>query len=328
LLKAGLIFMVVSMVSGSRMGRGDARKEGLPFVSVVIPNYNGEKLLPSCLRSIRKNDYPKERYEVLVMDNNSTDGSVGIVRKDFPWATAVRLEMNFGNTDSINRAVELAKGDCIVVLDNDTEVDRMWLSELVRVASSDQSIGICGSRLFNLNIQRYVGEGTLTLTGIPDVEIKHRKTKECFFVSGCSLLIKREVLSRLEFFFDPTFFAYFEDVDLCWRAKLLGYKTFFVYESVVLHKKAQTASKWGNKMKFYHYRNKIRSFKKNLRFPLFQTLAPILALNVIFAMATLMIRGGWEYGVTPLLYFFEPVKMTRGIDKVPLKKQIGMFFGY
>jgi GT2 family glycosyltransferase len=324
-----LISMAASMASAGNRSRGRQNGASLrPFVSVVIPNYNGEKLLPACLGSILGNDYPKDRYEVIVMDNNSSDGSVGLVGEDFPWAKVIMLKQNFGNTDSINRAVREARGEYIVVLDNDTEVDRKWLSELVKVANSRNDIGICGSRLFNMNIQRYVGEGTLTMTGIPDVEIKHKRTKECFFVSGCSLLIKKEVVSKLEFLFDPTFFAYFEDVDLCWRAKLRGYKTFFVYDSVVLHKKAQTASKWGNRMKFYHYRNKIRSFKKNLRFPLFHALSPILALNVIATMGILILKGGWEYGMTPLSFFFESVRMTKGIEKVPLKRQLGVFFGY
>lgn len=324
-----MISMAVSTRSRSkprRLSQGALKRERLPFVSVVIPNYNGERLLPDCLKAIRRNNYPRDKYEVVVLDNNSTDKSRELVRRDFPWARVLALKENYGNTDSVNRGVKASRGEYIVVLDNDTEVYRDWLSELVKVAMSDDLIGICGSRLFNMNIQRYVGEGKLTMLGVPDVEIKHPWKTECFFVSGCSLLIKREVLGKLEFFFDPTFFAYFEDVDLCWRAKLLGYKTYFVPSSVVYHKKAQTASKWGNKMKYFHYRNKIRAFKKNMRFPLFQAFSPILAANVIVSMVGLMAGGGWQYGLYPLSHIFEEVKMTRGLDRVKLKDQLKVFF--
>jgi len=302
------------------------RDKHLPFCSIVIANYNGKKVLSDCLRSIKNADYPKNRLEVIVADNNSTDGSVEFIKKNFKWVKVLKLEKNYGNTESVNRAVKKTKGDYIINLDNDTEVSKEWLIELVGVAKSDKNIGICGSKIFNQNPGIFVGEGSMSIFGVPETRVRDNELKERFFVSGCSMLVKKEVIRKLEYFFDPNYFAYFEDTDLCWRTRLLGYKVVFVPSSLVLHKKGITASKFGNLIKLYHYRNKILSFKKNTRLPLTQLLMMPVFVNTFFMMMYLSLKTDWEYGINVLKQIFSPFTKTKNIEKVSLKKQLKLFF--
>jgi GT2 family glycosyltransferase len=322
--------MVVSIMSPTS-SRASESKGRMPFCSIVIPNFNGEEILGECLSSIRMNDYPKDRYEVIVVDNASTDGSVDLMEKKFGWVRVLRLDKNYGNDESVNRGIAMAKGEYFVNLDNDTEVDRRWLSELVKVARKEMSIGVCGSKVFNQNIQTFVGQGTMNLFGMPEVRVRDSRQHDCFFVSGCSMLVKREVYERLGFFFDPDFFAYFEDVDLCWRARLAGYRVVFVPTSLVQHKKGVTAAKMnkkrkGSPMTFLHYRNKILSFKKNTRFPLTQILMVPMIANVAVMTAYWLVRTRGNMDKRALTYVFVRVEKNKELAKVTLKRQLGLFF--
>lgn len=277
----------------------------IPLCSIIVLNWNGKKHLNDCFKSLKKIDYPK--YEVIMADNGSTDGSVKFVKKKFPWVKVLKFDKNYGFAEGNNRAIKEAKGDYIIFLNNDTKVEKEWLWGLVFTANSS-NIGICGSKVIDGSLGM-IGRGSLNLLGIPDIRTKDDSESECFFVSGASLLIKRKVLRKLEYCFDPSYFAYFEDVDLCWRVRLLGYKVVYAPKSVAYHK-GSGASKT---MKFYHYRNKIWTFKKNLRFPLTQILmVPIAAITLVM------------YGIEPLKYMFSKMEKSSGLDRISLKEQLSI----
>lgn len=117
------------------------------FVSVIVVNYNGRKLLDECLRSLRKIDYPKHMYEVIMVDNNSSDDSVSFVHHNFPEVYLVRNEKNLGFVGGNRVGLTYANGEYIVLLNTDTKVDPRWLSELVRAAENPK-VGIVNSKLF------------------------------------------------------------------------------------------------------------------------------------------------------------------------------------
>jgi GT2 family glycosyltransferase len=304
---------------------------GFPFCSVIILNYNGKKYLESCFNSLKEVNYPKNKFEIIMVDNGSIDGSTNYVKQNFPWVKTLQLDKNYGFSEGNNRGLELAKGEYIVFLNNDTEVEKNWLMELVKVANSDKSIAICGSKIINFPDQKHktiAGEGYLTIFGVPKFLKDSRKTKNCFYVSGCSLLIKRSVLRELNYCFDSKYFAYFEDADICWRARLIGYKVAYVPTSVVNHKKAMTAALIGSILDFYHYRNKIWTFKKNLRAPLSQIILSFVATSTILIVFYWSIKGKWSYGLSVLRYLFSRIEKTSNIGKVPLKRQLKLFYTY
>ena len=111
----------------------------MPFVSIVIVNYNCSKnYLSTCLRSLEQINYPKESFEVLIVDNSSTDDSVDFIRKKFPWVRIYILDRNYGQMPAVNRGATIAKGEAILVLDADTRVTKNWIPELaIRVSESN-----------------------------------------------------------------------------------------------------------------------------------------------------------------------------------------------
>lgn len=214
----------------------------LPFVSVIVTNYNGRHFLDSCFRSLYKINYPRELYEVIMVDNGSTDGSVEFVEKSFPWVKIIRLDKNFGFTGGNNRGVKKAKGDFLVFLNNDTEVDENWLIELVKAATKLKNVGICGSKiLFMRRNVVHFENGYLTLVGggvFPSMGKKDCKEKTAPFPTACihgaSFLIKRDVFKEIGGF-DEDYFLYGDEADICLRTWLYGYSVLSVPTSIVYH---------------------------------------------------------------------------------------------
>lgn len=118
-----------------------------PFVSIIIVNYNGKHLLSDCLHSLTELDYPKDKYEVIVVDNNSNDDSAAFVHRNFPQFYLVRNQTNQGFVGGNNIGLHYANGEYIVLLNSDTTVDRTWLSEMVRAAYKP-NVGIVNSKLY------------------------------------------------------------------------------------------------------------------------------------------------------------------------------------
>ncbi len=308
-----------------------AKSSRLPFCSVIILNYNGKKFLKDCFIALKGVDYPKDRMEVIMVDNGSTDDSIRYVKRSFPWVKTLKLDQNYGFSKGNNSGLDVAKGDYIIFLNNDTAVEKDWLMELVKVAKSDKSIGICGSKIKNFSgkkLKTIAGEGYLSMLGVPKFVIGTEHAKSCFYVSGCSLLIKKPVLRKLEYCFDERYFAYFEDIDLCWRARLKGYKVVYVPTSVVNHKKAMTATMIGSIVDYYHYRNKIWTFKKNLRTPLMQMFLPFVAASTVFMVTYWQMKGKWKYGIDVLKHVFSKIEKSPGLDKVSLNDQLKLFYIY
>jgi hypothetical protein len=308
-------------------------QENTPLCSIVTLNYNGKAHLDDCFNSIRKLSYPKSRYEVIMVDNASTDGSADYVEKNFPEVRVLRLEKNYGNAEGANKGFEAAKGDCLVILDNDTKVDKEWLTELVKTAMKDEKTGICGSKVMDFrdpNIIQFAG-GYLDVLGSPfhrgageRDSGQYDREEEIFYAMGCSLLIKRQVLNKLKYFFDPTYFAYYEETDLCWRIKYLGYKVVFSPKSVLWHKGGATASKMGNLMIFYMYRNKIWTYKKNLSPPLRQLILALVSVRMFFTILYRMAGGKWEYGFKVFRNLFDKKESDVDMSKVSMWRQLRM----
>jgi len=280
-----------------------AKSSRLPFCSVIILNYNGKKFLKDCFIALKGVDYPKDRMEVIMVDNGSTDDSIRYVKRSFPWVKTLKLDQNYGFSKGNNSGLDVAKGDYIIFLNNDTAVEKDWLMELVKVAKSDKSIGICGSKIKNFSgkkLKTIAGEGYLSMLGVPKFVIGTEHAKSCFYVSGCSLLIKKPVLRKLEYCFDERYFAYFEDIDLCWRARLKGYKVVYVPTSVV----------------------------KNLRTPLMQMFLPFVAASTVFMVTYWQMKGKWKYGIDVLKHVFSKIEKSPGLDKVSLNDQLKLFYIY
>ena len=168
-----------------------------PLVYVIVVNYNGVKYLKTCLSSIEKQTY--QNYETIVVDNASTDNSEEWIRENFPKITLIQAGRNLGFAGGNNLAIKFAldqKADYVFLVNNDTELEMDLVEKLVKTAESDDSIGIVGPAVFDLKNKTSLQEMGMAIDrfGYP-LALKSFSDKDCvFFVSGCSMMIKSDLL--------------------------------------------------------------------------------------------------------------------------------------
>jgi len=262
----------------------------LPYVSIIVINYNGKHHLEKCLPSLRKLKYPSSRCQIIIVDNDSTDESVRFVEENFPDMHVTRLHKNYGWVGAANLIVKQAIGDNLAFLNNDITVDENWLIELVRVAESNGDIEICTSKKLVMDDPSALdgAGGAMNIIGQGwDREMLRRDVGQCEEIaevthpSGASFFMRRRAINCFGYVFDPDYFMYIDDLDLGWRTRLLGLKVVYVPKSVVFHKGGGSAS-CSPFTYYYFYRNMLVSFCKNLERSNLVKLFPLLLSNVVF----------------------------------------------
>lgn len=212
-------------------------------VSIIVLNYNAKEFLSACLASVLRADLTD--FEVIVVDNGSTDGSLPKAEKQFSDDRRIhflRSGENLGFSRGNNLGAKKADGELLVFLNPDTVVAPHWLEVLLGKFAGDETAGICQPLLLHMDKKTincsggqmdFFGFGTMRDFGRPVEEVK-LKEEEIFYASGAALAVRKEVFDRLGGF-DEEMFLYNEDLDFCWRAHLLGYRIFMVPASVVYH---------------------------------------------------------------------------------------------
>ncbi len=220
----------------------------------MVLNYNGRDHLDDCLGSLGALDVfvpgrpgqprdPRERDEVWLIDNASADASVKHVMENFPWVRLVESGVNLGFSRAYNRAAAMCDSEYLVLLNNDTRVAPGWLSGLHRTRAAHPEAKAVAGRIMSWDGKRidfagadtfFTGHAWQRGLGEP---LGERKFAEAPLLFGCggALMVDRETFIGIGGF-DPDYFSFFEDVDLGWRATLLGHATWFSPEAVVQHK--------------------------------------------------------------------------------------------
>lgn len=248
-----------------------------PKVSIIILNWNGQKYLEKFLPSVLATAY--KNLEVIVADNGSSDNSVLFLEKNFPEIRLVLFKENYGFARGYNEALKDIHADYYVLLNSDVEVKADWLDPAIRLLESDKLNAACQSKLLsynNKNLFEYAGGagGWLDRFGYPfakgrifDISEEdngqYDREEPIFWASGAAMVIRSSVFKELKGF-DEYFFAHQEEIDLCWRVQLAGYKVFSCPSSVVYHVGGGTLPK-GNTLKTYlNFRNNQIMLFKNL----------------------------------------------------------------
>ncbi len=260
--------------------------------SVIIPNYNGEELLKDCLNSLNNQSF--EEFEIILVDNNSIDNSLGFVSENYPQVKVIKLPRNFGFAKAINEGVKHSTAEYVVFLNNDTEVEKNWLKNLIQCVSSHPEVMSVNSKLLNFYHRKKIdGVGILInevgqarSIGWQEESSNYQQEQYIFGATGGAALFK-----RLDFIkagmFDGSYFMYFEEVDLAFRAQFLGYKSIFDPTAVVYHKHKATAKKSPQYIEYWQFRNMFQTIIKDYPISLllknFRWLKIILVyLNTIF----------------------------------------------
>ncbi len=227
-----------------------------PLVSIVIVNWKTPELLISCLDSIKKNDAGNKNFELLIVDNNSQDGSVELISKNHPDAFLLANDKNLGFSIACNQVIPKAKGKYVLLLNPDTLVENNAISKMAEFLDQRAECGAVGPKVLN-------PDGTLQLAcrrSFPSLEAaffrvtylsrlfpknktfaKYNLTHadpdeelEVDALSGSAMMVRKDIIDKIGLL-DEDIFMFGEDIDWCWRVKEAGYKVIYFPSSVVYH---------------------------------------------------------------------------------------------
>lgn len=268
-----------------------------PLMSIVIVNWNGMRYLKKCLDSLEKARYP--RREVIFVDNASTDGSVAFVRKQYPAIRIIQNKKNLGYAEGHEKAIQQAKGSLLLMLSTDTVLEPNVLTELAKGIYSKKNIGCVMPKLV-MDPDRHKIDSVGSFF-IPNGmtyhygreknpnDPKYNKEMYVYTAKGACLLFKTAVLEKVGLF-DPDFFAYFEETDLCHRVWLSGNKVLYWPHTAVYHEGGGASGRMvPSFIQFHSYKNRICAYLKNLS-----------VLNIIRVLPQLFVI----YQITSLVHVF------------------------
>ncbi len=273
-----------------------------PQVTIIIPNLNGRQHLAYCLPSLLEQRY--RDYEIVLVDNGSTDGSIEFTQRSFPGVKIIASKRNLGFAGANNLAIRATTSPYIVTLNNDTRVDRNWLDEMVRVAERDQNIGMIACKILYMAEPHLIDSAGLEIDLVGMARNRYNglanpaetEPYEVFCPAGAAALYKRAMLDEVGLF-DEAFFAYCEDMDLGWRARLMGWKCVYVPTAVVYHYHSATSGQGSQFKRYLLTRNRIWTVVKNYPSPQLWLYLPQL---IFYDLAAMIYRIWLEKNLSPV----------------------------
>lgn len=235
--------------------------------SIIIPNWNGARFLPTCLDALARQTYSP--LEVIVVDNASHDGSQALVTERYPGVKLIELPENRGFTGACNTGIQAARGEFVALLNNDTEVDAGWVAAVVDAFQRYPDIGIVASKMLLFEKRDHIHtagdyfttDGRAGNRGVwqPDTGQFDRE-EYVFSACGGSSVYRRAMLDKIGLLDDDFFFS-LEDIDLAWRAQLTGWRCLYTPRALVYHHLSATGG--GVTASYYDGRNLIFVLVKN-----------------------------------------------------------------
>lgn len=270
--------------------------------AVVILNYNGEEHLRRFLPSVIDGT---EGADIVVADNGSTDGSLALLDREFATVKKIVLDKNYGFAEGYNRALAQLDGyDCCVLLNSDVKTPKGWLTPLVQVLERDSSVAVVGPKILSVEEPtkfEYAGAagGFIDYLGYPfcrgrilsTTEVDRGQYDDCrevFWVSGAAFCVRREVYQSLGGLCGE-FFAHMEEIDLCWRMQLAGWKVVVEPRSAVYHLGGGTLQTNSPRKIFFNHRNNLAM--------LFRCATPMQRLVVALVRPALDLAAALSYAL-------------------------------
>ena len=254
----------------------EEESRNFPSVAIVILNYNTRDLLATYLPRVLSTDYP--RFEVIVADNGSHDGTVKMLMERFPEVRVIRFEQNYGFAGGYNHALQQIDAELYVLLNSDVQVTPGWLKPLVRQLEKDDAIAAVQPKIKDFHERskfEYAGGagGFIDYLGYPFCRGRIFSTTEkdqgqydtpmeVFWATGAALVIRSSLFHQVGGF-DPDHFAHLEEIDLCWRLKRAGYRIMAVPSSTVYHIGGGTLQYQSPYKTYLNFRNSMYTLFKN-----------------------------------------------------------------
>jgi len=290
-----------------------------PKVTAIILNWNGKADTVECLDSFEHVDYPN--YEVLLVDNASTDGSVELFKERYPGIKIIENPINLGyaegNNVGIRRAID-DRSDYIMILNNDTVVDPDFITELVAVAEEVPDVGFVGPKNYyyehggRKDIINFAGgifsiyRGTTYNIGINEIDRgQYNEIKESNYIPGSCVMVKRELIEKIGLI-NPEYFTYWEDTDWCVRVAKAGYRSVYVPKAKIWHKIGVQKGKKNIKAYYYFGRNIFLLVKKHANVP--QTIIFMLYYFSFKVWITTIVSLFYHQDISEAISFLKGVK--------------------
>jgi len=274
-------------------------RNSLPKVSIIIVNHNGLEHLKACLDSVLKTEYPN--FEIIFIDNKSTDNSVKFVEKSYPSIKIIRNNENLGFGAAANLGITSSSGKYIAFLNEDVEVDRNWLTPLVECMESNRNIAVCEGKMLHFFNRKFFDSangagrfidkfGNVFVRGGEEIDQgQYNKSVKTFY----ALTLFRRTIFQEVGLFDTKFFLYYEETDLCWRIRLKSFEIVYVPSSIIYHKGPKKGKTSSNRS--YHFtRNKLMMLIKNYSLKSLICVFPILLFDLVLGFAVFFIGGDFN----------------------------------
>ena len=246
------------------------KHKSIDQAAVIVPNWNGASEISDCLMSLRSQSYP---LTIIVVDNGSIDNSIDIIKSKFPDVILLKQPKNLGFAGGVNRGIEYCltkKFKYIGLFNNDAIADKNWLGSLVSVFVKDPQVGIVTGLLLRADGKTIDSTGEQYSTwGLPFPRNRNMNAKNppksgaTFGATGGATLYSAELFNDIGLF-DEDFFAYYEDVDISFRAQLAGWKIMYESEAIAYHQQGATSNKLPGFTVFQTFKNLPLLFWKNV----------------------------------------------------------------
>ena len=287
--------------------------DSTPIVSIIIPHWNGIDVLSECIDSLKGSTF--DSFEIIVSDNASSDGSQAWIVENHPDVILLENDNNYGYAGGCNRGVNVAKGEFILFLNNDTIQNPNWLDPLIDRMKGDESIAAIQPKIlnyYNRKIFDYAGgsgghmdlfcfpfaRGRVFLNQEEDLG-QYDNAKRCFWASGTAMIVRKD-LFKAAGKFDETFFAHMEEIDLCWRFHAMGYEVWAEPRSVVYHKNAVSLPMYTHQKYYLNHRNSLLMLFGNYSIPVAFYVGFIRLILEFTALGYAIVKMDWNH-VTGIL---------------------------
>lgn len=301
------------------------KNKRLPLISVLILTYNRSDLLKNALACALKSDYPN--LEFIVSDNASSEDIAGFIKKNFPnkKIKVVRLKKNKGLTGGFNFGFQYCKGEYTMLLCNDTKIDKKAITFMVDMMEKDPELGLVAPRVIQMRKpnQLHSAGGFVTIFGIlyhygvyqNKNNPKYQKTYYVFTGTGAGYLIRTKV-GRLIGLYDEDFFIAYDDIDLCHRIWLSGYKIVYCSKAELLHYWSATLNSSTHQLWFWAHKNAISSYIQNLSLQYLSTIFPFLTIcyGILFIERIIKGKFGLAFAI-PRAYIWHLLNIKKTLKK-------------